>query len=70
MTKENEPARLSRASASDYDPIDDAWASVKEAYREIRCRVESGGLWWEPKISPQSTSPVDGSLCKEYESDS
>src|SRR5206468_3400041 len=38
MTPENR-----RSEDGDYDPADDAWRSVAEAYRAIRERVANGG---------------------------
>jgi len=32
-----------------YDPVADAWASVSEAYAEIRARQAAGGPGWSPR---------------------
>ncbi len=35
-------------SARPYDPIDDVWRGVAEAYRLIRERMARGGKGWRP----------------------
>jgi hypothetical protein len=44
----------------DYDPIDDAWASVAFAYEVIRERMKNGGPGWTPKPPAAATALQPG----------